>query len=95
MFFQHTLNSDFANTMHILETGYYSFSNVSARSYAEYNVKYSKEYSATPYVIAFDSAVKILLIPSVGRRDNQGFTLTVYNPSDSQASGDVRWFAVI
>ena len=81
--------------MHILETGYYSFTNVPAKSYAEYSVKYSKEYSATPYVIAFDSAVKILLIPSVGRRDNQGFTLTVYNPSDSQASGDVRWFAVI
>lgn len=89
------LNSDFTNTMHILETGYYSFSNVPARSYAEYNVKYSKEYRATPYVIAFNSAVKILLIPSAGRRDNQGFTLTVYNPSDSQASGDVRWLAVI
>lgn len=85
------LNSDLANTMHIIETGYYQFKDVPAKGYAEYDVIYTKTYTSTPYVIAFDSSIGCKLIAIAGKRTQIGHKLQAYNPSDAAVSGDIRW----
>lgn len=85
------LNSDLANTMHIIETGYYQFQDVLAKGYAEYDVIYTKTYTSAPYVIAFNSSIGCRLIAIAGKRTQIGHKLQVYNPSDAAVSGDIRW----
>lgn len=84
-------NRDLANTMHIIETGYYQFKDVPAKGYAEYDVIYTKTYTSTPYVIAFDSSIGCKLIAIAGKRTQIGHKLQAYNPSDAAVSGDIRW----
>lgn len=90
-FYTDVRNSNLANTMHIIETGYYQFQDVPAKGYAEYDVIYTKTYTSAPYVIAFNSSIGCRLIAIAGKRTQIGHKLQVYNPSDAAVSGDIRW----
>lgn len=89
------VSSDLANKMHIIETGYYQFQDVPAKGYAEFDVIYTKAYTTTPYVIAFNSSIGCRLIAIAGKRTQIGHKLQVYNPSDAAVSGDIRWITFL
>lgn len=84
-------NSDFANKMHIIETGFHQFQNVPAKGFAEYDVLYTKTYTTAPYVIAFGSSNGCRLVVTAANRTGLGHRLQVYNPSEGALTADIRW----
>ena len=83
--------NDFANIMHIIETGFYQFQNVPAKGFAEYDVLYTKTYTTAPYVIAFGSSNGCRLVVTAANRTGSGHRLQVYNPSEGVVTADIRW----
>lgn len=83
--------SDFANIMHIIETGFHQFQNVPAKGFAEYDVLYTKTYTTAPYVIAFGSSNGCRLVVTAANRTGSGHRLQVYNPSEGVVTADIRW----
>ena len=83
--------NDFANIMHIIETGFHQFQNVPAKGFAEYDVLYTKTYTTAPYVIAFGSSNGCRLVVTAANRTGSGHRLQVYNPSEGVVTADIRW----